>query len=104
MAYADVERRICDDADIAIWFTDSAMQSALLRHPQLGDRGRVMLPGVDNPFHVDVPAYARKDKFILGHFGSLSDTRTFLPFVRALLLIKEYTEKFSRGIVHSLEL
>jgi hypothetical protein len=89
MAYADVERRICDDADIAIWFTDSAMQSAFKRQPQLGDRGRVMLPGVDNPFHSEVPAYARKDKFILGHFGSLSSTRTFLPFVHALSLIKQ---------------
>jgi hypothetical protein len=90
VAYADVERRICVDADIAIWFTDQAMKSALQRHPQLGSRGRVMLPGVDNPFHGDVPAYVRKDKFILGHFGSLSSTRTFLPFVHALSLIKKH--------------
>jgi hypothetical protein len=87
-AYADVERRICDDADIAIWFTDQAMKSALQRHPPLGHRGRVMLPGVDQPFHGTVPAYAPQPQLILGHFGSLSATRTFLPFVVALSLIK----------------
>ena len=97
-AYADVERRICDDADIAIWFTDQAMQSALRRNPQLGGRGRVMLPGVDNPFHGTVPTYIRKDKFILGHFGSLSEKRTFLPFIHALSILKQNQPETYRDV------
>jgi hypothetical protein len=88
-AYADVERRICEEADIAIWFTDQAMHSALQRHPVLGNRGRVMLPGVDNPFHGAPPTYAPRDKLRLGHFGSLSKTRTLLPFIHAMGLLKD---------------
>lgn len=88
-AYADVEKRICHDADIAIWFTDQAMASAHERHPDLGQKGRVMLPGVDDPFHgAPLPPYQVGDEFILGHFGSLSKSRTFLPFVHALSLLK----------------
>jgi hypothetical protein len=90
LAYADVERQICHDADIAIWFTDQAMASALARHPVLGDRGRVMLPGVDDPFHgAALPPYVRSEHLIVGHFGSLSKSRTLLPFVHALALLKE---------------
>jgi len=88
-AYADVERRICEDSDIAIWFTDQALESARKRHPVLDDKGRVMLPGVDNPFHGQVPDYSPTDKLKLGHFGSLSRTRTLLPFVYAFSKLKE---------------
>jgi hypothetical protein len=88
-AYADVERRICHDADIAIWFTDQAMQSALQRHPVLANKGRVMLPGVDNPFHDAIPLYQPGPKLRLGHFGSLSNTRTLLPFIHAMALVKQ---------------
>ena len=49
-AYAQVESVICSHADVAIWFTRQAMESARRRNPQLGERGRVMLPGVDSPF------------------------------------------------------
>lgn len=88
-AYADVERRICADADIAIWFTDQAMASALTRHPTLGNKGRVMLPGVDDPFHGrSSPPQTPGDHLVLGHFGSLSRSRTLLPFVHALSLLK----------------
>jgi len=87
-AYAKVERCICTSADIAIWFTDQAMASALQRHPVLGVKGRVMLPGVDNPFHGVTPPYVAKQTMVLGHFGSLSQTRTFLPFIHSLALIK----------------
>jgi hypothetical protein len=87
-AYAEVEQRICTSADIAIWFTDQAMASALQRHPVLGQKGRVMLPGVDKPFHGATPPYLPKQTMVLGHFGSLSKTRTFLPFIHSLALIK----------------
>ncbi len=85
---ADVERQICTDADIAIWFTDQALASARLRHPQLAQRGKVMLPGIDKPFSV-LPPYQPGPKFVIGHFGSLSSTRHLGPIVAALDLLSE---------------
>lgn len=80
---AEVERLICTDADIAIWFTEQALASARQRHPQLGERGKMMLPGIDPPFQV-LPPYQPGPKFIIGHFGSLSATRHLGPIVSAL--------------------
>ena len=85
---ADVERQICTDADIAIWFTDQALASARLRHPQLGQRGKVMLPGIDKPFRV-LPPYQPGKNFVIGHFGSLASTRHLGPIVAALDLLSE---------------
>lgn len=83
MAYAQVESVICSHADVAIWFTQQAMESARRRNPQLGERGRVMLPGVDSPFKGAMPAYKAGAKLVIGHFGSLSATRTLTPFMHA---------------------
>lgn len=80
---AEVERLICTDANIAIWFTEQALASARRRHPQLGERGKMMLPGIDPPFQV-LPPYQPGAKFIIGHFGSLSATRHLGPIVNAL--------------------
>jgi hypothetical protein len=84
---AEVERLICTDADIAIWFTEQALASARRRHPQLGERGKMMLPGIDPPFQV-LPPYQPGAKFIIGHFGSLSATRHLGPIVDALELLQ----------------
>ncbi|MCA3238996.1 MAG: hypothetical protein ING32_12535 [Curvibacter sp.] len=83
---ADIERQICTDADIAIWFTDQALASARARHPQLGDRGKMMLPGIDKPFDT-LPPYQPGAKFVVGHFGSLSASRSLVPFIKALELL-----------------
>lgn len=80
---AEVERIICTDADVAIWFTDQALASAKRRHPQLGDRGKMLLPGIDAPFEVLSP-YVPGPKMVIGHFGSLSDTRNLTPIISAL--------------------
>jgi glycosyltransferase involved in cell wall biosynthesis len=80
---ARVEALICQEADVAIWFTDQALASARERHPELGERGKVMLPGIDPPFSV-LPPYTPGDKLVVGHFGSLSATRNLLPFLKAL--------------------
>ncbi|OIQ75664.1 hypothetical protein GALL_426650 [mine drainage metagenome] len=85
---ADVERQICTHADIAIWFTDQALASARQRHPQLADRGKVMLPGIDKPFQV-LPPYRSGNKFTIGHFGSLSPTRHLGPIIAALDLLNQ---------------
>lgn len=83
---AEVERTICTHADVAIWFTDAALASAKRRHPQLGDRGKMVLPGVDAPFEV-LPPYVPGPKLVVGHFGSLSATRNLTPFIIALELL-----------------
>ncbi len=80
---AKVEGQICADADVAIWFTNQALASARQRHPQLGNRGKMMLPGIDNPFQT-LPPYIPGKKFVIGHFGSLSPTRHLGPIVGAL--------------------
>jgi hypothetical protein len=80
--FARLEGRICRDADLAWWFTDGALATAQRRHPVLGARGIVVLPGAEPP--VVRTAYARGPRFVLGHFGSLSSTRSFAPILRAL--------------------
>lgn len=80
---ARVESLICRDADVAIWFTDQALASARARHPELGERGKVLLPGIDPPFK-ELPPYIPGPKFIVGHFGSLSPTRNLVTFIEAL--------------------
>lgn len=80
---ARVERQICREADVAIWFTEQALASACARHPQLGARGKMMLPGTDSPFQT-LPPYVPGPKFIIGHFGSLSATRNLSVIVGAL--------------------
>ncbi|MEO8119299.1 MAG: hypothetical protein ABI606_08250, partial [Rhodoferax sp.] len=85
---AEVEHLICTHADIAIWFTDQALASARLRHPQLAERGKMMLPGIDKPFQV-LPPYHSGGKFVIGHFGSLSPTRHLGPIVAALEMLSE---------------
>ncbi|MEQ1657604.1 MAG: glycosyltransferase, partial [Hylemonella sp.] len=75
---ARVEGLICREADVAIWFTEQALASARARHPELGARGKMLLPGIDPPFK-ELPPYQPGSKFIVGHFGSLSATRNLVP-------------------------
>lgn len=83
---AEVERLICTHADIAIWFTEQALASALRRHPQLAERGKMMLPGVDKPFEI-LPPYQPGQKFVIGHFGSLSSSRHLGAVIFALEIL-----------------
>jgi glycosyltransferase involved in cell wall biosynthesis len=78
-----VEKIICTEASLAVWFTDQALASAKARHPQLGARGKVLLPGIDQPFVAGLPARTASSKLILGHFGSLSETRNLVRIVEA---------------------
>ncbi|MET0333177.1 MAG: hypothetical protein ABW190_02820 [Rhizobacter sp.] len=79
---ARLEGLICQHADLAWWFTDGALAAARSRHPVLGERGITVLPGAEPPL---VPAqHAAGPHCVLGHFGSLSDTRSLVPFIRAL--------------------
>ena len=78
-----LEARICERADVAIWFTEEALARARARHPALGDRGHAMIPGADAPAMARVP-YRRGEHFVIGHFGSLSATRHLGVFAEGL--------------------
>jgi hypothetical protein len=85
---ARVEQIICTEADTAVWFTSQALASARQRNPQLGERGRAVLPGIDAPFK-NLPPRAQGDTFLMGHFGSLSATRNLTPVIAALELLAQ---------------
>jgi len=86
MAYrwaAKLEQKICRHAAAAWWFTEGALASARKRNPELGSRGHMIIPGVGAPNFEGV-AYQKSDKFHIGHFGSLSDSRSLSIVIDAL--------------------
>ncbi|MDE2624710.1 MAG: hypothetical protein KGM40_04750 [Betaproteobacteria bacterium] len=97
--WARLEGMICREADLAWWFTDQALASARRRHPELGERGLVILPGAEPP--VASAPYAKGESLILGHFGSLSAVRSLRPLVEAFSEFrKSHPEMASRLYVH----
>jgi glycosyltransferase involved in cell wall biosynthesis len=97
---ARVETTICKEADITIWFTDQALASAKQRNPELGTRGHMMLPGVDAPPFALEP-YQPGTTFVIGHFGSLSETRNLACTIDALdRLIDQHPDLDGRVQLH----
>jgi glycosyltransferase involved in cell wall biosynthesis len=91
MAYrfaAWLEGKICRYADVPFWFVETARDRAKQRHPEMGDRGKVLIPGADKPAFGKVP-YQRGSEFVVGHFGSLSVTRNLDGFLEALARLVE---------------
>jgi len=78
-----LEKKICSQADIVWWFTEMALARARSRHPQLGEHGHCVEPGVDDPALERTP-YRRGEHLVISHFGSLSDTRNLHGFLEAL--------------------
>lgn len=78
-----IEARICRYAAVAIWFTETALARARARHPELGARGRVMLPGADAP-ELNDARYVRGEHCVIAHFGSLSRSRNLVMFIEGL--------------------
>ena len=78
-----LEGMICEHADLAIWFVDTALERARARHPTLGERGKVLIPGADRPAFGKIP-YRRGAELVIGHFGSLAPTRNLAAFLEAL--------------------
>jgi len=92
-----LEARICERADVAIWFTEGALAAAKARHPGLGDRGHAMIPGADAPEAARVP-YRRGEHFVIGHFGSLSTTRHLGVFVEGLRRLFEKEPALAQAV------
>jgi GT2 family glycosyltransferase len=93
---ASLEANICRHADLAWWFTDEALNSARKRHPELGERGITVLPGVEK-----LPSnaiYQRTSQMVISYFGLLSDTRSMLPVVQAVAALLERKPELRKTI------
>lgn len=77
-----LEAKMCADADHVWWFTEGAYQTALRRHPGMGDRAFAVLAGAEPP-HIKGEHHYR-DTLEIGHFGSLATGRTLVPFLHVL--------------------
>jgi hypothetical protein len=78
-----LEGLICRHADAAFWFTDEALARARARHPSLGSRGHVIIPGAESP-GFDSIAYTPSTLLRIGHFGSLNPSRNMEVFFAGL--------------------
>jgi glycosyltransferase involved in cell wall biosynthesis len=83
-----LEGRICSHADVAWWFTETALARARARHPQLGARGHCIIPGSNQPDFART-AYQPGPHLVIGHFGSLADTRNLHYVLKGLALVLE---------------
>lgn len=81
-----LEHLICQDADLAWWFTDGALDYAKLRNPILGDKGFVVFPGAQPPgCHLPLPLeHQYTNELIFGHFGSIANDRSLAPVLDAM--------------------
>jgi len=77
-----LERVICKKASLCWWFTEGALRSAQSRNSVLGERGFFLLPGAQGP-KFKVP-YSDSDELSIGHFGSVSESRSLSYFIEAL--------------------
>ncbi|PIE56581.1 MAG: hypothetical protein CSA34_02900 [Desulfobulbus propionicus] len=77
-----LESKICRHASVVIFFTEHALNSADQRHPVIGMK-MVLRPGA-NPPPITGMTYAVRQRFHLGHFGSLASTRSLARCVEAL--------------------
>lgn len=84
-----LEEKICTRADIVWWFTETALERARARHPQLAGRGHWVIPGADEPDFIRAP-YCHRAHLVIAHFGSLSETRNLDIFLRALRKVIEH--------------
>lgn len=95
-----MEGRICNEADRVWWFTQAALDYARTRHPGLGDRGFVVLPGAMPPM---VEADYEPGEYLnLCHFGAITEDRSLAPLLAAVnKLTAEMPDLPRRLRVHS---
>ncbi len=92
-----LEGIICKHADVVWWFTEEVLKRAQARHPELGERGHCIIPGADAPEFSRVP-YQRSKRLVIGHFGSLADTRNLEIFLQGLRRTLEKNPKWTEDI------
>ena len=87
-----LEGTICKRADVVWWFTEEALARARRRHPELGERGHCIIPGANAPEFARAP-YRHGKHLVIGHFGSLAETRNLEIFLRTLQqVLKKYPQ------------
>ena len=91
-----LEGIICKHADVVLWFTEEALARARARHPELADRGHCIIPG-SNPTEFVRAPYRRGKHLVIGHFGSLAETRNLEIF---LLGLRRVVEKNPQWVEH----
>ena len=91
-----LEGKICKHADVVWWFTEEALARARIRHPELGERGHCVIPGANPPEFTRAP-YQRGKHLVIGHFGSLAETRNLEYF---LLGLRHVLEKYPQWAEH----
>jgi glycosyltransferase involved in cell wall biosynthesis len=91
-----LEGIICKHADAVWWFTEEALARARSRHPELGERGHCIIPGANAPEFSRTP-YLRSTHLVIGHFGSLADTRNLEVF---LLGLRSVLNKYPQWAEH----
>src|SRR5271169_2793216 len=94
---AKLEGIICKHAHVVWWFTEEALARARARHPELGDRGHCIIPGANPPEFPRVP-YRRGQHLVIGHFGSLAETRNLEIFLLGLRRVLENNPQWSEHI------
>src|ERR1035437_7696271 len=92
-----LEGIICKHADLVLWFTEEALARARARHPELAERGHCIIPGSNPPEFVRAP-YRRGKHLVIGHFGSLADTRNLEIFLLGLRRVLEKNPQWAEHI------
>lgn len=77
-----IEKIVCKNASIVIYFTNQALQNANRRHP-IRHKSLLIRPGA-NPPAFDGVEYVKRNKIHFGHFGSLSATRNLDIVIKAI--------------------
>lgn len=77
-----LEKSICEQADLCWWFTKGALRHASYRNPSIKGPGFFLLPGAQEP-RIRVN-YRSSEQLIIGHFGSLSQSRSLSDVIDAL--------------------
>ena len=92
-----LEGIICKHAAVVWWFTEEALARARARHPELGERGHCIIPGANPPDFTRDP-YQRGKHLVIGHFGSLAETRNLEVFLRGLQIALEKNPHYAEHI------
>ena len=96
---AKLERVIAQNADLAWWFTDGALKSAIERNPGLEKKAFCILPGSLPRPTPEESTDGKKLRF--GHFGSLTTNRSLSEFLSALAsVIEEHPDDRASVEVH----
>jgi len=92
-----LEGIICKHVNLVWWFTEEALARARARHPELGARGHCIIPGANPPDFTRTP-YQRGNHLIIGHFGSLAETRNLEIFLLSLRRVLEKRPQWAEHI------